>query len=243
MASVNALDLAQLQASLPAAPGTDGRPDDAGSVVLVLLALFDDEYHFVLQKRGMHIRQPGEICFPGGRYDAACDSSLQDTAIRETVEELGIPAARLTIAGALDTIAGPAGDTVHAFLGVTDILSLDELTVSAFEVEEAFSLPVAYFEQHGPRRYYATLRVHPSYVDPKTHQEVITFPAQELGLPERYWQPWGDIRHPIYVYQVGSRVIWGLTARLMLDVVRRLSVLRRSQGADALPGSSPDSHR
>ena len=112
--------------------------------------------------------------------------------------------------------------------------------MSAFEVEDAFSLPVAYFEQHEPQCYYATLRVHPSYVDPTTHQEVITFPAQQLGLPERYWQPWGDVRHPIYVYHAGSRVIWGLTARLILDVVTRLSVLRRSEAADALPGSSPE---
>jgi len=219
---VNGHDLERLRASLPAVPGIQGKSEYFNSVVLVLLALIDCEYHFVLQKRCAGIRQPGEICFPGGAYDAAHDSSLQATAIRETVEELGIPADRLRIVGVLDTVVAPMGATVDAFVGVTDIASLDELVVSVHEVDEAFSVPVSYFEQREPRQYYTTLRIAPSYVDSETNEEVVTFPARELGLPERYWQPWGGAKHPVYVYQVGSRVIWGLTARLIIDVVRKL---------------------
>jgi 8-oxo-dGTP pyrophosphatase MutT (NUDIX family) len=219
---VNAQDLERLRAHLQAEPGIHGKSDYFHAVVLVLLALIDGEYHFVLQKRGPDIRQPGEICFPGGGYDATRDRSLRETAVRETVEELGIPANRLEIAGALNTVAAPLGATVDAFVGVAAIASLDELVVSPREVAEAFTVPVAYFEQHAPQQYYTTLRIEPSYIDPDTLQEVVTFPAKELGLPERYWKPWGGIRHPVYVYQIGTRVIWGITARLILDVVQKL---------------------
>jgi 8-oxo-dGTP pyrophosphatase MutT (NUDIX family) len=219
---VNAQDLERLTANLPAIPAIHGKSEYFNAVVLVLLALIDGEYHFVLQKRGPDIRQPGEICFPGGAFDASQDRSLRDTAIRETAEELGIRADRLQIAGMLDTMVTPAGATVDAFVGVATIDSLDELVVSKSEVEEAFTVPVAYFEQHAPQQYYTTLRIEPSYVDTETQQEVVTFPAKELGLPERYWKPWGGFRHPVYVYQLGSRVIWGITARLIAEVVQKL---------------------
>lgn len=228
---MNIHDLERLRASLPAVAGIHGKSEYFNAVVLVLLAPIDGEYHFVLQKRGPAIRQPGEICFPGGAYDASQDTSLQDTAIRETVEELGIPADRLEIVGTLDTMVAPTGATVDAFVGLAAISGLDELVVSPSEVEEAFTVPVAYFEQREPQLYYTTLRIEPSYVDPETQQEVITFPAKELGLPERYWKPWGGIRHTVYVYQLGSRVIWGITARLIADVVRSLRQTTPPEGA------------
>ncbi len=219
---MKARDLERLTANLPALPGIHGKADYFNAVVLVLLALIEGEYHFVLQKRGPDIRQPGEICFPGGAYDATQDSSLQETAIRETVEELGIPADCLRIAGRLDTMVVPMGAIVDAFVGVAAIAGLDELVVSKSEVAEVFTVPVAYFEQHEPQKYYTTLRIEPSFVDPATQEEVVTFPTKELGLPERYWKPWGGIRHPVYVYQLGPRVIWGITARLIAEVVQKL---------------------
>jgi hypothetical protein len=59
-------------------------------------------------------------------------------------------------------------------------------------------------------------------VDEETGEETALFPAKELGLPEKYHKPWGNMRHRIYLYDVGQRRIWGLTARLVLDFVRRL---------------------
>jgi 8-oxo-dGTP pyrophosphatase MutT (NUDIX family) len=219
---VDARDLERLSANLPAVPGIHGRAEHFNVVVLVLLAPIDGEYHFVLQKRSPGIRQPGEICFPGGAYDATQDNSPRETALRETFEELGIPADRVRIVGVLDTMVAPAGATIDAFVGVAAIDSLDDLVISPNEVEEAFTVPVAYFEQHEPRQYFTTLRIEPSYIDSETQQEVVTFPARDLGLPERYWKPWGGIRHPVIVYQVGPRVIWGITARLIADVVQKL---------------------
>ena len=44
---------------------------------------------------------PGQMAFPGGRYDAAIDASLLATALRESEEEVGLAAAAVEILGAL----------------------------------------------------------------------------------------------------------------------------------------------
>ncbi|MFL6557138.1 MAG: NUDIX hydrolase, partial [Bacillus sp. (in: firmicutes)] len=49
-----------------------------------------DGIHVLLEVRSLELRrQPGEICFPGGRIDSQ-DSDEKAAAIRETIEELGI---------------------------------------------------------------------------------------------------------------------------------------------------------
>ncbi|MFZ3129566.1 MAG: hypothetical protein WA125_00300, partial [Desulfosporosinus sp.] len=65
---------------------------------------------------------------------------------------------------------------------------------------------------------------HPSYTN-HTGTEVISFPAKELGLPERYWKPWGNARYNIFVYRVAGETIWGITARLVRDVIAKIKSL------------------
>ncbi len=43
----------------------------------------------------------GQMAFPGGRHDDAQDSSLLDTALRESAEEVGLEPAHVEIVGAL----------------------------------------------------------------------------------------------------------------------------------------------
>lgn len=191
------------------------------TAVLVLLVLLDGEYHFVFQKRAPGIRQNGEIGFPGGVCHLE-DTSSQQTAIRETTEEMGIPAEKIRILGALDSLIAPMGALVDAYVGIADIRSLDELNPNVDEVAAVFSVPVSFFESHEPERYETVLKVHPTWPDEVTGKEVVLFPAQELGLPERYAKPWGGLKHSIYVYRVGQEMIWGITARFIMDVVEKL---------------------
>ncbi|NEU34154.1 CoA pyrophosphatase, partial [bacterium LRH843] len=56
--------------------------------VLVPLVQKQDELHVLFEVRAHHLRrQPGEICFPGGKIEPN-DSTPQDAAVRETTEEL-----------------------------------------------------------------------------------------------------------------------------------------------------------
>ena len=92
---------------------------DAG----VLVALYADggRLHAVFTKRREDLRRhPGEISFPGGRYEDA-DADLLQTALREAEEEIGLPADEVRVLGALQptpTIA--TGYAVYPFVGVID---------------------------------------------------------------------------------------------------------------------------
>jgi coenzyme A diphosphatase NUDT7 len=214
-------DLEQLKNELPGYPGIQCREEYLNSAVLVLLVFIEGEYHFVFQERAANIRQNGEISFPGGICQSE-DEGPEGAAVRETVEEMGIPSEKIRVIGPLDVLIAPMGAIVDAFVGVADIKGLDEISPNRDEVAEVFTIPVSYFESNAPQEYKAMLKVHPAAPDDKTGKEVVLFPARELGLPERYEKPWGNMKHTIYVYKVGERMIWGLTARLILDVVRRL---------------------
>lgn len=76
-----------LKDKLPIVPGINGKEEFSNFAVLVLLLQVDDEFHFVFEKRAANIRQAGESCFPGGKFEPNQDVDFRDTAIRETVEE------------------------------------------------------------------------------------------------------------------------------------------------------------
>lgn len=217
------MDTRQLKAllkKLPKVPGILGRDEYFNSVVLVPLIWSNGEYHFIFQKRNPAIRQGGEICFPGGMYDSEEDKNREETAVRETYEEMGISRDKIKILGALDTMITPMGVMVDAFIGVLDINSLDELKVNRDEVEYTFSVPVSYFETHEPERYKARVMVEPSYRD-KDGREVILFPSEELNIPVVYRKPWGGRMYKILVYKVKGETIWGITARFIYHVISK----------------------
>jgi 8-oxo-dGTP pyrophosphatase MutT (NUDIX family) len=92
---------------------------DAG----VLVALYADggRLHAVFTKRREDLRRhPGEISFPGGRYEDA-DADLLQTALREAEEEIGLPADEVRVLGALQpTPTIVTGYAVYPFVGVID---------------------------------------------------------------------------------------------------------------------------
>lgn len=112
---------------------------DAG--VLVPLYVQEDELHAVFTRRRDDLRRhPGEISFPGGRYDEGEDD-LRATALREAEEEIGLPREAVEIVGALQptpTIA--TGYAVYPFVGL--IAPGLTWTLSAREVTEVIELPL-----------------------------------------------------------------------------------------------------
>ncbi len=111
------------------------------AAVLVPLYVNDGRLHAVFTRRHDDLRRhPGEISFPGGRYDEG-EPDLKATALREAQEEIGLPRDAVEIVGALQptpTIA--TGYAVYPFVGLIE--SGRTWTPSASEVAEVLELPL-----------------------------------------------------------------------------------------------------
>lgn len=216
---MNQPELEKLKEKLPEEPGINGKDNYFNSAVLMLMMLIDGKYHFIFQRRSEGVRQPGEICFPGGGYEPEKDKDLEATALRETNEELGIKKDAIEVISKLNTLVSPSGKTIDPFLAIADISSLEELDIDEKEVAEVFTMPVSYFETHKPEEYAAAVEVKPSYVN-ETGEEVTLFPAKELGVSDIYSEPWGEHRYSIFVYEIDKdHLVWGITARLIHDLL------------------------
>jgi 8-oxo-dGTP pyrophosphatase MutT (NUDIX family) len=94
-------------------------PATVAAAVLVPLFIDDGMAHAVFTERRHDLaRHAGEISFPGGRREPA-DADLVATALRETHEEIGLPASEVRIIGALEPAPLVAtGYGVYPFVGI-----------------------------------------------------------------------------------------------------------------------------
>jgi peroxisomal coenzyme A diphosphatase NUDT7 len=217
---MNLEDIHNLQGKLPKTVEINGRDEYFNSVVLLLLIPVNGEYHIVLEKRAGNIRQGGEISLPGGKREP--DEPIETTALRETVEEIGLCPEDIKIVGRLDTVIAPLGVIVDVFVGVTEV-SFDQLKPNPSEVEKLFTVPVSFFKQTVPEEYEVMVKVHPSFINEETGKEEVLFPSTELNIPPKYRTPWGKLHNKIYVYKTEGEVIWGITARVIKDFTSRIA--------------------
>lgn len=113
------------------------------AAVLVLISRGDNPA-VLYTKRAAHLRQhPGEVCFPGGMWEAG-DADLLVTAQRETHEEIGLPASAIQLLGRLPQSYTRAGTPVTPFVASFD--SSIPLQPSPAELESVFCVPLAVFD-------------------------------------------------------------------------------------------------
>ncbi|WP_435751039.1 CoA pyrophosphatase [Thauera sp. AutoDN2] len=113
------------------------------AAVLVPLIAREGEESLLFTKRTDHLHHhPGQISFPGGRVEAG-DASPVETALRETEEEIGLHRRHVELLGALPDYLTGTGFRVTPVVGV--VRPPFELTLDAFEVAEAFEVPLAHF--------------------------------------------------------------------------------------------------
>jgi len=87
----------------------------------------------------------GEVSFPGGLKEKN-DPSLKVTAIRETVEEIGVNPNHIEIIGRLDDEMSIHKFKVAPFLGyINASTKIEDLKFQKSEVERVFSVPIEYF--------------------------------------------------------------------------------------------------
>ncbi len=211
------IDFNKLKQKLPPYPELIDSDEYFNSSVLITVTKIKDEYCFIFEKRAAGIRQGGEVSFPGGEVDKNEDKSNLETAIRETVEELGIKREKIKVIGQLGILMIP-GVLVNAFIGEVDIQNLDEINFDKIEVEKVFAVPISFFKENPPEIHHIRLEAHPFYIDEEGNK-IELLPVEKLKLPSRYSKPWGKIKRKVYFYNYDGQVIWGLTAALIKKVV------------------------
>lgn len=84
------------------------------SLAAVLVPIHRDagEDWLLLTRRTQHLRKhKGQISFPGGKFDQAEDEKLEDTALRESWEEVGLLPNHVELFGSLEPF-----DTISSYL-------------------------------------------------------------------------------------------------------------------------------
>lgn len=117
------------------------------AAVLLPLLLQGNEEYVLFTRRTEHLpHHGGEICFPGGARHAD-DPDLAATALRETEEELGIPATSITLHGRLDDFWSIHGYHVVPFVGT--ISQPPPYRIADFEIAELIEAPLDHFRAPG----------------------------------------------------------------------------------------------
>jgi 8-oxo-dGTP pyrophosphatase MutT (NUDIX family) len=119
------------------------------AAVLVPIVDRGDTLQVLLTQRTSHLSDhAGQISFPGGRVEAD-DASREDTALRETEEEIGLARSRITVVGRLPLYEIPSGFRITPIVGWVE--PPFELALDPFEVACAFEAPLEHFAD--PKRY------------------------------------------------------------------------------------------
>lgn len=216
------LDLDQkIAKNLIGKTGIISRDKYINHAVLISLINLQGEEMLLFQVRSLNISQGGEVCFPGGRYEPQLDRSYEETAIRETMEELGIKKEQISMIGKLGTLIGAAGVCIDAYIGRIQVEALEDLKYNKDEVEKVFALPLRYFIEHEPEKYSVGIEVNPFHKKQDNEIEIL-LPAESLGFPVKYHTAWRGNKQRILVYKTPFGIIWGITADLIAEFIKLL---------------------
>jgi len=144
--------LAQYEMAPHSRPVFESIPEEAEpAAVLLLLFPINNSWHTVLIERtasnNPNDRHSGQISLPGGRYEGA-DGNMENTALREASEEVGLDINDTFMLGALSELYIPVSNfRVSPFVAVAkqkpifspqeeEVKNILEVPVSMFQKEE-----------------------------------------------------------------------------------------------------------
>lgn len=195
-------------------PGMIGEEKFRQYAVLIPLINISGVMHLIFEKRSNKLkRQPGEICFPGGKLEE--NETLQECAVRETEEELLISKNKIQVIGPGDIYISPFNLMVHPFIAV---IRDYENTFSTDEVEEIIKVPIDFFRSQQPERFESKL----------VNEPPEDFPYEWIPGGVKY--PWAKGTHDILFYQYEDIIIWGMTAQMAksaVDLIDEYGIITR----------------
>lgn len=137
----------------------------------VLIAIARDEQgndSVLLTQRAQHLKiHSGEVAFPGGKWEEQ-DESLQETALRESEEEVGLARSRVEIVDQLSVNYTRNGMSVTPYVGRID--SPSGLVANDGELDSLFWVPVDFFLE-----------------DSRARTDIFTVDQREYWAPVYQW--------------------------------------------------------
>lgn len=166
---------------------------DSLKCAAVLMPLLQDpgdkSWQVLFTRRALHLKHhPGQISFPGGRYEEA-DQELHHTALRETFEEIGIEPSKIELIGKLPQQTTISQYNMTPYVGV--VSSDYQLTIDPNEVAEVFTVPL-------------------EFVIAADNQKKVS-------------ETINGTQYSFYVIRYNDYTIWGATARILVNLTRRLA--------------------
>ena len=165
--------LARLREELARRPPIEIRaPQLRRACVLIPLIPSNDGWLILLSRRSANLAaHSGQIAFPGGAVEP--NETLEQAAIREAWEEVGIPQHLVEIIGRLDDVVTNSGFLVAPFAGI--VHERVEYVLQQGEVEDVFEVPLdALLTPALPEVRYVTFREgrYPAYFYPFGTNEI-----------------------------------------------------------------------
>lgn len=170
------------------------RPQGRPAAVLMLVRPLgpEAEPHLVFIRRTERVHtHKGQVSFPGGGFKPE-DELLENTALRETYEELGLHPSTLGVLGPLtpvDTVV--SNFLIHPFVAVPlDPAAPIEYVPDGFEVASVLEIPLRHLLQPAARRY-------------------------------EEWVMQGQPRRVVF-FNYQQTVIWGATAFILQNFIKEI---------------------
>jgi 8-oxo-dGTP pyrophosphatase MutT (NUDIX family) len=152
-------------------------------------------------------RQPGDICFPGGKLEP--DETPLACALRETSEEICVAASQIEVFGPGDIFISPFNIIIYPYIG---LIKNYRHTYNPDEVSEIITVPVRFFLENPPEKHKTTI----------VNKLSEDFPYERIPGGVNY--PWSSGASDVLFYQYNQHLIWGITARIVqsaAELIRR----------------------
>lgn len=172
--------------------------------VLIPIVNTDSGDALLMEVRSLHVKQPGEVCFPGGRIEKG--ETPEAAAVRETCEELGLNPEDIRIISEPKPEIMSDGRRVWSVRAMIGYDAFKRIKPSEDEVAEVFLLPVRWLE-----------------CDPPEHYDLAEASDEDLPqLLRQYLAGYDVFRRTgeTYYWEYEDHGIWGLTARIIRKYLR-----------------------
>ncbi|MBS40146.1 MAG: CoA pyrophosphatase [Rhodospirillales bacterium] len=174
--------------SWPISSSRSSKKNLRAAAVLVPILDHNDGMQILLTERTETMsKHPGQIAFPGGAKESI-DITPEETALRETKEEIGLPPSKVRVLGRMNSRDTATGYCVMPIVGL--ITPPVSLKLAPTEVAKVFEIPLTFI------------------MDPKSYALET---RQKCGKSHEY-----------YVMPYNEHYIWGLTARILVELGKML---------------------